>query len=272
MRVIKWKDLYHTDFDLGRLFAMNQHWDNGREFLMLNKHRETSALLYLADSSAEYFLEDGTSLSFPRGSVVYIPQGSQYRTRFYACKSSKAETQLIEFEMRDSEGNLFVCSEQIVAVLTEQGSGYAGSFEEAVRIFRAFTFSYGDFKSVLFALLMKISVQHQTQVLRSKTFFPITPAVRYLQKYPYSDICVTELAQMCHISESCFRSLFKQYAGKTPSRYCLDNRIDKAKQLLQSGQFTISEIADFLGFHDPGYFTKVFVKAVGMRPTEYQKI
>ena len=267
MNVIEFQDLYLTDYNLNRLVAMNQQWAHGREFLMTKKNRETSALLYLKDGRVEYFLESGEHLSFPKGSVVYIPQGSRYRSRFYACGSEYAHTQLIEFEMVDCEGVPFIGSKQITSVLS--GGDVFNTFDEAIRIFKALSFSYGEFKSVLYSLLSKVALHRQTKILHSKAFFPIAPAIRYLQSNPCTDVSITELAQMCHVSEGCFRSLFKKYSGKTPSRFCLENKIQKAGQLLQSNMYTVSEVASMVGYDDPGYFTKVFKKETGMSPSEY---
>ena len=147
--------------------------------------------------------------------------------------------------------------------------GVFNTFDDAIRIFRALSFSYGEFKAVLYGLLSKIAADHQTKVLHSKAFFPIAPAIRYLQKNPCTDVSIAELAKMCHVSEGCFRSLFKQYAGKSPSRFCLENRLQKAAQLLQSNMYSISEVAAMVGYHDAGYFTKVFKKETGRLPSRF---
>ena len=92
---------------------------------------------------------------------------------------------------------------------------------------------------------------------------------RYLQTNPCGQTEVAALAQMCHVSESCFRNLFKQYSGKTPSKYCLDNRIFRARQLLESGLYSVAEVAAMVGYRDAGYFTKVFKKETGILPGSF---
>jgi hypothetical protein len=87
---------------------------------MLSKSRPTSALLYLKDSRVEYELESGVSLSFPRGTLLYIPENSRYRARLYACDGQKAITQLIEFELCDTDNQPFACSREIMPLLTDK--------------------------------------------------------------------------------------------------------------------------------------------------------
>ena len=42
-----------------------------------------------------------------------------------------------------------------------------------------------------------------------------------------------------------------------------------AEELLQSGEFTVLEAALLTGFDDPGYFSRLFKKEFGIRPSEY---
>ena len=267
MELIEFLDLYSTDYNLYKMYARNQRWRNGQEFFMLNKCRETSALVYLKDSRAEYHLDSGKCLSFPRGSVVYLPQDCRYRSRFFACGDTHAHTQIITFQLTDVDGHPFVCSREICEVLS--GGELFHEFDEAVRLSESLSVSYSSFKVVLYGLLTKIAAFHQKKALHSKAFLPIAPAIRCLQNNPTLDVSVKELAQMCHLSDGFFRTLFKQYSGKTPLRFCLEKRIQRAEQLLQSNMYSVSEVAEMVGFKDPGYFTKVFKKETGKVPSGY---
>ena len=272
MKIVEWKDLYLTDFNLFRMSAMDQEWNHGQEFLMLSKSRPTSALLYLKDSRVEYELESGVSLSFPRGTLLYIPENSRYRTRLYACDGQKAITQLIEFELRDTDNQPFACSREIMPLLTDKTDFFVDSVAEAIRCYKQFFFSFSAFKALLYDLLNRIAMHYQKEVVLAREYFPIAPAVRYLLTNPCGDVNVADLAKMCHVSESCFRNLFKQYSGKTPLRYCLDNRIFRAKQLLENGSYSVSEVATMVGYRDAGYFTKVFKKETGILPGKYAQL
>ena len=236
---------------------------------MLKNSRESSLLVYLEDSWAEYYPDNGACLRFSKGSIVYLPQGCRYRSRFYACGSSRAHSQIISFQLADINGNPFVCSREICEVFS--GKEAFHEFNEAVRIGESLSVPYSRFKMVLYSLLTKIAAHNQKQALHSKTLLPIAPAVRYLQDDPGTEVNVKALANMCHLTEGFFRTLFKQYYGKTPLRYCLERRIQRAEELLQSNLYSVSEVAEMVGFKDPGYFTKVFKKETGKVPSGYFK-
>lgn len=269
METIAFKDLYGLDFHITQLFAVNQEWIDGKEFSCIDKKRRTSALLYLKDCDISYRTAAGSRTTFSKGSLIYIPQGSQYISRFSACSDVCAYTQLIEFELIGKDGEPFACSEEIVLVATDGDKYYSELFDDATRTCEMMVMSQPQLKSILYALLARIAKQYQQKDIYSDAYWSIGPAVDYLMKNPYSDISVTELAQLCHMSDSYFRLLFKKYSGKTPSDYCLDNRLAKAKKLLQNSMYSVGEIARLLGYDDPGYFAKVFKKKTGYSPREY---
>ena len=53
--------------------------------------------------------------------------------------------------------------------------------------------------------------------------------------------------------------------------YLTELRIEEAKKMLMQTDMTVSEISDETGFSDTSYFSKVFLKAVGVSPTHYRR-
>jgi len=58
--------------------------------------------------------------------------------------------------------------------------------------------------------------------------------------------------------------------NQTVSDYIAEVKITHAKELIDSGQYLIYEIADQLGFENAYYFSKVFKKVTGMSPKNYE--
>ncbi|MCY1249297.1 HTH-type transcriptional activator RhaR [compost metagenome] len=59
--------------------------------------------------------------------------------------------------------------------------------------------------------------------------------------------------------------------GSTPFRWLLQQRIEKAKDLLQFSPTSLSEIATACGFSDQSHFTRAFVQAVGATPRQWRR-
>ena len=77
------------------------------------------------------------------------------------------------------------------------------------------------------------------------------------------------LSKSLGMGYSRFRQIFKTCTGLSPYQYFLDQKINRAKELLQQGQFTVKEIAYMLSFDDPYYFSHLFKKKTGHPPSAW---
>lgn len=98
----------------------------------------------------------------------------------------------------------------------------------------------------------------------------IVPIVALLQANPARDYSVEELAGMAELSPSRFRVLFKEFTGQSVVRYQNLLRINKAKDLLLSGEYTVTEAAAEVGILDVYYFSRLFKKLTGFNPSYYR--
>lgn len=87
----------------------------------------------------------------------------------------------------------------------------------------------------------------------------------------HSPIQINRYAQGLGITSCWFIRCFKGYTGQTPMEYISEIRLNKAKEMLYSSSFTISEIAQSVGYSDPLYFSRMFKKGVGISPQGYRK-
>ena len=83
-------------------------------------------------------------------------------------------------------------------------------------------------------------------------------------------INLDDISFMVGFSKSYIKSQFKKNTGKSVIRYFIDMKIDKAKELLSQNKYTISEIADILGFGSVFYFSRQFKLHTDMSPSEYR--
>ncbi|MEM6433205.1 MAG: AraC family transcriptional regulator [Cyanobacteria bacterium P01_D01_bin.115] len=68
-----------------------------------------------------------------------------------------------------------------------------------------------------------------------------------------------------------FSRLFRQSMGISPYQYVLQQRIEKAKSLLQNQALTVTAIALECGFTDSSHLARQFRKTVGMSPRDYRQ-
>lgn len=72
------------------------------------------------------------------------------------------------------------------------------------------------------------------------------------------------------ISYSKFRADFKQQTGFAPGQYFLLIKIEKAKELLKTRNYTAKQIASKLGFKTDHYFSRIFKLKTGLTPLEFR--
>ena len=72
------------------------------------------------------------------------------------------------------------------------------------------------------------------------------------------------------MSEVYFRKLFKSELGISPKKYIIKLRIQKAVSLINTGYYSLKEVAEMCGYTDYKYFSVEFKGAVGCSPSEYE--
>ncbi len=78
------------------------------------------------------------------------------------------------------------------------------------------------------------------------------------------------LAQEKNVSYVWLRKSFKEVMGVAPGQYHLNLKIEKAMQMLQETDLSVSEIAYQTGFESLFYFSRIFKKKADLSPTEFR--
>jgi len=59
--------------------------------------------------------------------------------------------------------------------------------------------------------------------------------------------------------------------GYSPHAYLIKVRLERAKELLITTSFNVSEISFAVGYENPLYFSRMFKKYTGVSPANYKK-
>ncbi|MCB9261176.1 MAG: helix-turn-helix transcriptional regulator [Flavobacteriales bacterium] len=112
----------------------------------------------------------------------------------------------------------------------------------------------------------------ESKIINSIKSFVINK-VHYLDSSQRSSYNLSdELSKELHISYSKLSKTFSRVEGITIEHYFLQQRIEKAKELLSYGEKTISEIAFDLGYSSTAHLSAQFKKITGMPPSAFKKI
>ncbi len=128
-------------------------------------------------------------------------------------------------------------------------------------------------KTLSFSKIMTICAEYMTLVNALPGNKPSTAELTRLyihenfrEKISMKDIC-TALGR----TKSAICPAFKEKYGVTVMDYLTELRIEEAKKMLSQTDMTVGEISDEIGFADTSYFSKVFLKVVGVSPSQYRR-
>ncbi|NEN83123.1 response regulator [Paenibacillus elgii] len=100
----------------------------------------------------------------------------------------------------------------------------------------------------------------------------IRDMLAYLEEHYREDISLQTLAERFYVNPSYLSRLFKDEVGQIFTKYLMQLRIDKAKQLLKSTHLKVYEISEAVGYGDVKYFNKIFKDLTGLTPAEYRNL
>lgn len=210
----------------------------------------------------DYYFSDGSVMHAGENELFYLPKGSSYRAvdiipgGCYAINFSTLE------EIQEPPFSIGLRnSEQILK-----------SFKEAEKAWKSGAeYKHSAACRAIYDIIIGLEKEMEKRYSPEEKNGIISPAINVIQEnFTDHTLTVAALAQLCGISEAYFRRLFVNKFGVSPKEYILMLRIDYAKQILTSGQFSVSDTAELCGFKEPCHFSREFSKRVGVSPREYK--
>ena len=191
-------------------------------------------------------------------------------------KDQLTETlQIILNKSRDSFGEIFigissiVCPDEMLREAFRQ-AGVACSYAKECGIALAFfeemkqTMQKGD-------ILRRKEESVSEHIPPNRSGVIADEIVQTIRKHYMDNITLENIAEQMNFSFYYLSRIFKQHTGMTFTEYLTNYRMEKAKELLKSSNYSVKETAYAVGFRSQGYFSKVFHKYTGFMPTEYKK-
>ncbi|MDF2717993.1 MAG: AraC family transcriptional regulator, partial [Paenibacillus sp.] len=84
------------------------------------------------------------------------------------------------------------------------------------------------------------------------------------------NLSLQSVATYFKMSSAYVGRIFKQYENVSVGDYINGYRLEKARDMLLAGSYSVKEIADYLGFNNASYFITLFKKKYGMTPKEFR--
>jgi len=129
---------------------------------------------------------------------------------------------------------------------------------------------YAESMSLLYDIIKKIQL-HNEKYCTSAQAQKILPSFDYMVGHFHNhDFDYRIMCSKSGLSYDYFKKLFIKRYGLSPVKYVTHLRIERAKELLITGRYTITEIAAMCGFENIYYFSNVFKNHIGVSPGNYR--
>ncbi len=198
------------------------------------------------------------SLTLRDNAVCFFPSHVNYIR-----ESNKDRLIVIHFNALDYR------SAQIECFYPKNPQKYAVLFRRALDCWKGNGTAYKyETAAILYCIFTAIYEENKTEQEKDPR---IIAACRYLnENYNQPDLLIRDAALQSNVSEVYFRRLFQQIYHISPKQYVLRMRIDHAIALIETGYFSLEEIAHQSGFFDYKHFSVTFKRLTGVSPSEYR--
>ncbi len=252
------KTFFYSDFNINGIYVVRQRWNQHMQGAnLLETPRRSYGFLLLTDYPATFTFPDNHSISAEAGDVMLLPRGARYTVTFHAPPGKTAHPVLLNCRLFHSDGTEPVLDFSVTRLCKDDGT-LLPLFTEAADLYIGA--HPAQLKSTVYRLL--------------SVLFPLNReddcCIGYINSHVTEQFSVPQLAKRCALSESVFRRRFRQLTGLSPIQYINRLKIEKACQLLDSGDIRPTDISEFLNFYSVSYFYRVFKTFTGCTPNEYR--
>ncbi len=98
---------------------------------------------------------------------------------------------------------------------------------------------------------------------------PVSTALEYMRGHLSEPLTVADMADLVSLSPSAFAHLFRAVTGRPPRRFLKEMRLNRARELLVEGDFTVRRISKEVGYASVSHFITEFRGRFGVTPRGY---
>lgn len=111
----------------------------------------------------------------------------------------------------------------------------------------------------------------QASILNMDENEVVTQTKAYVKEHLSENISRADIAKRVYLHPDYLSHIFREKTSITLSEYILQERVCWAKELLEEGRLSITEVGEKVGFSNSSYFGKMFRKCTGCTPKDYRR-
>lgn len=270
-------DMKRHDIDVFDEFG-RYNYVNSQTTLPTHTHPDMIEICYLAKGSQEYFVDSDTFKLY--GGEIFIT----FPDEIHGTSAEEKGTlywMVLKRPTKNKEylGLTYQEANELFSRLQKLPQRLFKGGPECERLLAKIIRTYFHNKGILTKMeLNNLLVSYLLHVLNAgekthiRTYSErISKIILYIEENIFETLELEKLAEICNLSISRLKHLFKEETGIPPAEYIIRKKVEKAQELIENQQLSIKNIAYDLGFSSPAYFSTVFKQYNGCSPSLHKK-
>lgn len=257
---------YHRSVQADFPFVIRRHSDYRHSTFGIHESME---LLCLLDGHGRV-VHDGVSYDVEKGDIVAVNSYTVHRVVSESempvfcviinrafCQHNGIDPNRLQFQniIRDDPQATELFEQVIAAYEAQEDPFYNASFKCALM-------------NLLLHLCRHYTALRPEGQTNTSALEHVRQAVVYIKANFAKKITVEDMASSVGLSKYHFLREFKRVTGRTPNHYLNAIRCQYAWNLLESGRYSVKEVAYLCGFTNNSYFSSVFQRHMGVLPSQ----
>ena len=256
------KNIIDEELRINKIVTIMKASIKRKEEYIKYTHPNYDTFLYILEDTSIYAFEDEEYTLNP-GDIFFIPKNSSYSRRlvsghaaflyldfFFDLPDNITLSPMKISDFKDLEDLFF----KLCRIWSARGLGY-----------------YSASLSIIYNIYSKIISHFEHPYLSQKKRTLLEDVQKALaEKCTDPSFSLKEFIKKNGISETHFRRIFRTAYNMSPNQYLIFLRVNRAKELLETGNQSIEEISEKVGFSSASYFSRIFKDRTGFSPYEFR--
>ena len=260
-------------------FPIRPHWHHYVEILYIIEGN-----VMVSTNDREYYLSEDEMVLFHQGDIHAIYSSNMKTAKYYVIKFNVGSlsvstsftprlSSLLKAARNQNARTVFTAKEGI-------DNDIRARFESCITELNGKQLGYdvrvhAELSSILIGMLrawQRDGIDYATlrrDVLEDET--SLHNVTEYIDSHLSDNIMIEDLAKMCNMSYSHFARSFKETYGHSCKEYIEILKIEKAEEMLNFTDCSLSEISQEMGFSDCSHFIRIFKRLKGVTPGSIRK-
>ncbi|WP_105616188.1 AraC family transcriptional regulator [Vallitalea okinawensis] len=268
-----------NDFNPQIMFSFKCKLNHSSKLAQVHQH-EFLTINYITSGTCDYIINDKSYLAKKGDIIILNPFTSHYKEitstedvsifhfglndiEIKGVEKNRLQTSCPVLSIKKYKQELYNCYHEIMTVQEKKDIGWE-LLNKALIL---------KFLIIILKELSPINSEKIEHYFNFETYDKHTVVetiITYINENYMKKVSIEQFSQSTYLSSNYISKIFKEITGDTLINYLINLRIEKAKQILEEGHFTIQEVSQKVGYEDPYYFSKLFKKKYGCSPSEYK--